>query len=457
MAVFYRVNSLSRVLEDALMKAGVPYQIARGTEFYARKEVKDLLAYLRVISNPEDSVSLERIINVPTRGLGDTSVAKIAMWGGREEITLLAACGRADEIEGLTPRAVNAAKKVAGMFEEWRKVANSEFRIQNSELEGEAQSEDESVAAEENNPLFDASLEEAAGEESTAGGNGAFPGGIRGLLERVIRESGLEADYKKQDLGEDGGSDKLANAAELVSVAAEFDGQYDPEAVGNSAGPLGDFLQQVTLVSDTDRLKDAGGSVTLMTLHAAKGLEFPFVAIVGVEDGLIPHARAIGFSTNPDEMEEERRLAFVGITRAMKHLVMSYARYRMVRGLTERTIKSQFLSEMPEECFETIDLTTEMDEGAGSLGYRDEGSYGRQAQRSREDSRGYEAAAMRRDAERVSGEFKRGMLVRHPAFGLGRIVDISPVGSAARVVVKFQVVGEKKLIMPPAPLERVDA
>ena len=137
-----------------------------------------------------------------------------------------------------------------------------------------------------------------------------------------------------------------------------------------------DYLQQVTLISDVDKIKDGGGAVTLMTLHAAKGLEFPFVAMVGMEDGLIPHARAVGFAANPDEMEEERRLAFVGITRAMKQLVLSNARYRMIRGQTERTIASQFLAEMPEECFEEIDLTRDED-GAGSVGYRDEASYGR--------------------------------------------------------------------------------
>ncbi len=182
--------------------------------------------------------------------------------------------------------------------------------------------------------------------------------------------------------------------SELINVAAEFDSQ-------NPEGTLDDYLQQVTLVSDVDKIKDSGGAVTLMTLHAAKGLEFPFVAMVGMEDGLIPHARAIGFNASPDEMEEERRLAFVGITRAMKQLVFSHARYRMIRGQTERMIASQFLAEMPDEVFEELDLTGEEPE-AGSGSYRDEASYGRRAQQER---RQYESVSQRSQAEAIAGEF----------------------------------------------------
>jgi len=175
--------------------------------------------------------------------------------------------------------------------------------------------------------------------------------------------------------------------------------------------------------------------------------------MVGMEDGLIPHARAIGFAANPDEMEEERRLAFVGITRAMKHLSLSYARYRMIRGQTERTIASQFLKEMPEECFEEIDLTTEEDE-AGSLGYRDEGSYGRRAQQGRRE---YESVSQRSQAEAMAGEFRRGQLVRHAQFGLGRIETIEAAGAMTKAIVQFQGAGRKTLILQYARLERVDA
>ncbi|HVX87222.1 MAG TPA: UvrD-helicase domain-containing protein [Phycisphaerae bacterium] len=461
MAVFYRVNSLSRVLEDALMKQAVPYQIARGTEFYARKEVKDVLAYLRVIANPGDSVSLERIINVPTRGLGDTSLLKIQAYASQQRLTLLEACARAEEVPDLTTRAINSARKVAGLFDAWQRFVTGQVEMPKPAEEPEAAAD----------PLFDAALLEAAQEEIGEAGTASrpgflIPGGIRGLMEKVVRESGLEEEVKKADSSEgaaDTGNARSSNVAELISVAAEFD-------VQNPEGTLQDYLQQVTLVSDVDKIKDAGGAVTLMTLHAAKGLEFPLVAMVGMEDGLIPHARAVGFAANPDEMEEERRLAFVGITRAMKQLMLSHARYRMIRGQTERTVESQFLSEMPAECFEEIDLTGE-DEGVGSVGYRDEASYARRAQQQRGGGSGFggygggggggkreaEGASQRRQADAIAGEFRKGVLVRHPQFGLGRIEAIEPSGATTKAVVHFTGSGKKTLILQYARLEKVDA
>jgi DNA helicase II / ATP-dependent DNA helicase PcrA len=470
MAVFYRVNSLSRVLEDAFMKASVPYQIARGTEFYARKEIKDVLAYLRVIANPDDNVSFERIINVPTRGLGDTSIIFLSDYAAENQVSLLAACRHAEQVKNLSTRAKNSALKLATLFETWQQALVGFASVANLQVEGDGT---ESAETAEADPLLDDALVEAAeeeqrqmalmgeyhGEEEELPGEGkpeansgkpkalAPPGGVRALMERVVKESGLEAELKKADAGsEDTGEGRLANVGELINVAAEYDLQ-------NPGGTLEGYLEQVTLISDVDKIKDSGGAVTLMTLHAAKGLEFPVVAIVGMEDGLIPHARAVGFAANPDEMEEERRLAFVGITRAMKHLLLTHARYRMIRGQTERTIASQFLSEMPDECFDEIDLTGE-DVGVGSLGYRDEASYVRRAQHER---RGVEAAVQRREADLMAGEFKRGMLVRHAQFGLGRIKEIAAAGTMTRAVVQFQGgAGEKKLILQYAKLEKVD-
>jgi DNA helicase-2/ATP-dependent DNA helicase PcrA len=461
------VNSLSRVLEDALMKQAIPYQIARGTEFYARKEIKDVLSYLRVISNPEDNISLERIINVPTRGLGDTSLLKIQAYASQRRMALLEACAVADQVPDLTTRARNAAQKVAALFDGWRRLTLGTVEAPAPEIPASENADGNADRGPmDEDPLFDeAFLNDAAAEQSamemdaedeeeTSAGSPTdtkkpaflIPGGIRGLMERVVKESGLEDDMRKQDSGEDGGTDRLANVNELITVAAEFDSQ-------NPEGTLDDYLQQVTLVSDVDKIKDSGGAVTLMTLHAAKGLEFPFVAMVGMEDGLIPHARAIGFSANPDEMEEERRLAFVGITRAMKQLVMSNARYRMIRGQTERTIASQFLKEIPEECLEEIDLTGD-DDGVGSINYRDESSYGQRAQHER---RQYEATSQRHQANAMAGEFKRGVLVRHPQFGLGRIEEITPAGSMTKAIVHFQGAGKKTLILQYARLEKVDA
>jgi DNA helicase-2/ATP-dependent DNA helicase PcrA len=479
MAIFYRVNSLSRVLEDALMKQGIPYQIARGTEFYARKEIKDVLSYLRVIANPDDNVSLERIANVPARGLGDTSLTKIATYAADRRVSLLEAFRAADKVPDLTTRARNAAQKLAGLFEGWRRVVGGGG--EGTEALRHEGTEGEAAVGEGEDPLFDPSFLEAlaeseevgadvegaaGGDESSvasgsgpeaaggaAGGRPAFllPGGIRGLMERVVKEAGFEDELKKLDAAEaETGNDRLGNIGELINVAAEFD-------VQNPEGTLDDYLQQVTLVSDVDKIKDSeggGGAVTLMTLHAAKGLEFPFVAIAGMEDGLLPHARAVGFNASPDEMEEERRLAFVGITRAMKQLVLSHARYRMIRGQTERTIASQFIQELPEEVLEEIDLTGDGD-GAGSLGYRDEGMYGQRAQQER--ARQAEAASQRRQADAMAGEFRRGVLVRHPQFGLGRIEEISPAGTMTKAVVHFQGAGKKTLVLQYARLERVDA
>ena len=461
MAVFYRVNSLSRVLEDALMKQAIPYQIARGTEFYGRKEIKNVLSYLRVISNPSDNISLERIINVPARALGDTSVTKIQVYGSQRGMSLLEACAAADEVPDLTPRAKGAAKKLAALFAGWTRLATGEeAETQNSKLKTQNLGDDSGGG--EGDPLFDAALfgdgapegEWPVDEEEAAAAvaqKPAFliPGGIRGLMERVVKEAGFEEAIKKEDAGDGGGetgNDRLGNIGELINVAAEFD-------VQNPEGTLDDYLQQVTLVSDVDKIKDTGGAVTLMTLHAAKGLEFPFVAIAGLEDGLLPHARAVSFNANPDEMEEERRLAFVGITRAMKQLVLSHARYRMIRGQTERTIASQFLQEMPEECFEELDLTGD-DSGLGSLNYRDEASYGRRAQQERRQD---ESASQRHQAEAMAGEFKRGVLVRHPQFGLGRIEEITPAGTMTKAIVQFQGMGKKTLILQYARLEIVDA
>jgi DNA helicase II / ATP-dependent DNA helicase PcrA len=450
MAIFYRVNSLSRVLEDALMKGGVPYQIARGTEFYARKEIKDVIAYLRVIANPEDNVSLERIVNVPPRALGDTTVTRMQAAAADHGASLLEALATADKIEGVTPRAANSARKLAGQFAAWRKFVSPEAATEVQNAEGGMQNGEVSAA-----DMF-ANSEEAADDSAAEepGERPAFviPGGIKGLIEKVIRESGLEEELKKKQ-DESKENNPIDNVYELVSVAAEFD------AV-NPGATLDNFIEQVTLASDTDKLQDTGGAVTLMTLHAAKGLEFPFVAMVGMEDGLIPHARAISFTTNPDDLEEERRLAFVGITRAMKQLVLSHARYRMVRGETIRTVESQFFSEMPEEVFEEVDLTAGDDDEPGSLGYRDEAGYRRDAEKRRGGgmfgNRADEAREQRAQAAKLGGEFKIGMLVRHPQFGLGRIESITAAGPDTRVEVRFQGVGTKRLIMQYARLERVD-
>jgi DNA helicase-2/ATP-dependent DNA helicase PcrA len=236
----------------------------------------------------------------------------------------------------------------------------------------------------------------------------------------VVRTSGYEAHLHK--IGEQEKSE-LENVNELISSAAQFDLET-PE------GTLEDYLGQISLVSDVDTLADNGGAVTLMTLHAAKGLEFPVVAIIGMEDGVLPHARV---SEHPEQLEEERRLCFVGITRAQERLILSKAAYRTIRGLRERTVASRFLAELPEEELEVIET------GVTGQG------------RSREAQR----AKLELEASRLAGAFRKGQLVRHPQFGIGKIVDISRMGQDTRAVIEFNRAGRKTLILQYARLEPV--
>jgi DNA helicase-2/ATP-dependent DNA helicase PcrA len=372
MAIFYRINALSRVMEDALRRAGVPYQIARGVEFYNRKEIKDVLAYLRAVANPADRVSLERIVNVPPRGLGSVALKRIEAHAVASGIPPLSAMQQAEQISGLSTRAAGAAKRLSEFVQSWRAMA---------------------IAQPE-----------------------PGVGRVQRVMEAVVKQSGLEGALAKAG-GEE--QEQIANVNELINSAAEYD-EANPE------GSLDDYLSAISLVSDIDHLKGAGGAVTLMTLHAAKGLEFPVVAIIGMEEGILPHSRARGSTT---ELEEERRLCFVGITRAQKRLILSKAAYRSMRGIRERTITSPFLTEIPAEAVEVIDRTgiEGIDSAGGESGYPD----------------------------MTAGQFRRGQMVRHPTFGLGRIEQIGEGGQHTRAIVEFKRVGRKTLILEYANLEMV--
>jgi DNA helicase-2/ATP-dependent DNA helicase PcrA len=371
MAIFYRMNSLSRVMEDALRRANVPYQIARGVEFYNRKEIKDVLAYLRVIANPSDAVSLARIVNVPPRGIGDSSVKQMQVYATAHGLGLWEAMRQASQVHGLSSRSINATKQFVTLVEHWRNLATNHATVQT-------------------------------------------------IMEDVVRGSGMEKLLKKSD---DPDLPELANVGELISSAAEYD-------QGNPEGSLHDYLAIVSLVSDADHMKGTGGAVTLMTLHAAKGLEFPVVAMIGLEDRILPHSRAQG---NLNELEEERRLCFVGLTRAQQQLILTKAQIRTVRGMRERTITSSFFGEMPQDALRITDRTT-----LDSLGDRDE-----ENEYLREESRG------------LAGQFRRGQMVRHPKFGVGRIADVSDMGSQTRAVVEFNSAGRKTLILQYAQLEPI--
>ena len=437
-AVFYRNNALSRVMEDAFRKAGIPYVIARGTAFYQREEIKDVLAYLRVVANPADEVSLGRIINKPARKIGTKSLDQVAVYADQNRITLFEAAKRADSIPGVSTVAANALAKFTAMVDAW----NGAGTFMGSEVSS--------------------SLSE--------------------LVERVIKEAGLEkfySTYKSRSTGEID-PEKVDNIAELVSAAAEFEQEFDPsgdpammdmpnqdaEAVIEEApappllAMLRSYLESVALVADADKVNPENGAVTLMTLHAAKGLEFPAVAMIGLEEGLLPGMRAMD---SEESIEEERRLAFVGITRAMHTLLITSARYRTHRGIRERTIPSRFLSELPAEHVISSDQAEDWPGDSdfladdGPVAAFDDYEF---------DQRDPEEIALERNAKRASQrsmprasgktEVKIGSLVRHPQFGLGRVTRVMGMGMNRRATIEFMDVGSKTLVLQYARLSPVD-
>jgi ATP-dependent DNA helicase UvrD/PcrA len=418
MAVFYRTNSLSRVMEEALRAAAIPYTIARGTAFYEREEIKNVLGYLRVVANGSDSVSLSRVINTPTRGISDKTVDAAETFAAQRALSLLDALRQADQLPGLNPRAVASIAKFVEMLDAW-----------------------------------------------TGGGKFLYAGSDHGLslaelVDRIIKESGLEAMYKKQAATSQTETDaeRLDNLAEMVSSAREFELEYDPEADPAAAAPnqprlltlLRAYLESVALVADADTVDPSQGSVTLMTLHAAKGLEFKAVAMIGMEEGLLPHSRA--FESEAD-LEEERRLCFVGITRAMRRLLVTSAKYRTVRGLQERTIPSRFLGEMPHDVLivsDQSDMLADLGEDWGGERDRDPAfDIPGQSHRALGAPRRHSTPA-----PGSAGEFPIGCQVRHPQFGIGTIKALQP-GANARATIQFRDVGTKTLVLEYARLTRV--
>jgi len=403
MAVFYRVNALSRVMEEALRRESIPYVIARGTAFYERQEIKDAIAYLRVLANPRDEVSLRRIINTPARGIGATSIEKLELHAIRRGLALIDACRAAPQIDGLSAKAAKAIAQFAAMIDRWRSRAGA-----------------------------------ADGEMPTTAGADALiddltTADLRDIVEMVLRESGLEALYRQAKSEED--QDRLENLEELVSSAAQF---VPPLDAGEDPSPfrtLFAWLESIALVSDADMVDPANGAVTLMTLHAAKGLEFPLVCMIGLEHGILPHVNA---GDTDAGLEEERRLCFVGITRAERRLLISSAAVRTHRGVRERTIPSMFLRELPAAHVESLDAhdpsssDDDGDEPGGATGLR----FVRDA-----------------DADRPFIEFAVGTRVRHPQFGRGTIRSLERSRDSTRARVSFDAVGVKTLILEFARLE----
>jgi len=389
MAVLYRMNALSRVIEDALRDASIPYQIVRGTAFYDRREVRDAIAFLRVVLNPDDIVSLDRIVNVPPRGLGATSLARISAWGTSRGLGLFAALEQADGIEGVSARAAAAAHAFTSMITRWRDGA-----------------------------------ERTPASEST----------LPRLVDRVLQESGLVRHFARPDEQESEDEDRAANVLELVNAAAKHEAGADTvRPIETALDQLAAWLEAVSLVADSDANDTGSGAVTLMTLHAAKGLEYDAVAMVGLEQGLLPHARS---ATSDAGLEEERRLCYVGMTRARRHLMLSFAASRSVRGWTDRTLPSQFLDELPEEAITRRDL---------SRGGDGDESMHRGGHRAGQGIRSSGGTALR-----IGG------LVRHDRWGVGRVEGLNSRGPTSSIQVRFADVGVKTLVLSMAPIVVLD-
>ncbi len=412
-AVFYRMNALSRSIERALRKAGVPYQMVRGQEFYGRKEIKDILAYCQLANNPHDDVAFERSVNSPTRGIGKKSIERLNEHAYRYGTSLLAAARESKLIEGLTKRATSSLLKFVELIDKVAAIAHE-------------------------------SVEEVIGT--------------------VIAESGYSEALKKSDDIED--QSRLENIEELLTDARQFDEQADDAGEG---GGLEQYLERTWLVNETDDWENDADKVTLMTLHATKGLEFPVVYLVALEDGILPHERS---RDELEQLEEERRLAFVGITRAEQELQMSYVRLRDFRGQRRVAIPSSFLMEMPREEMEMTDARNsdleffvddydaiEEDEFAIDPELPDGPPPAKPAPAIR-----IEAAAITTAAElagnattkkhaKVSPDvFSHGMTVVHPEFGPGKITALSGAGHGRRATVQFATAGERKFVLAHSPL-----
>jgi len=385
-AVFYRTNAQSRAIEEVFVRVGLPYKVVGGTRFYERREVKDALAYLRVISNPTDTVNLRRIVNVPKRGIGDRAVACIAQLAERERVPFVAALGRPQDAPGIATRSVAAITVFTSLLEALRTVHE--------------------------------------------GGSG-----VGDLLEAVVEQTGYLAELRASQDPQD--ETRVENLAELVAVGREFD-ESEP------GGSLEAFLERVSLVADADEIPDGSdveaadnGVVTLMTLHTAKGLEFPVVFLTGMEDGTFPHMRALG---DNKELEEERRLAYVGITRARERLHLSRAIVRSGWGSPQYNPASRFLDEIPADLIdwqrsETTGMRPSSTPAVATLAGR---------------------PGVRSPGNRPMISLRSGDRVSHDSFGLGTVVRVEGEADKVMAHVDFGTdTGVKRLLLRYAPLEKL--
>ena len=416
-AVFYRTNAQSRVFEEVFIRTGQPYKVVGGVRFYERREVRDALAYLRMLVNTADEISLRRVLNTPKRGIGERAEACIAALAERDRITFWEALTRAAEAPGLATRSLKNIEAFVAMVQEIQSMVEADER-----------------------PDV--------------------------ILESVLERSGLLAELEASDDPQDG--TRAENLAELVAVAREFaeDPQPGPSAdpaeveAGTVSVGLGDFLERVALVADADQIPDTpdgddSGVVTLMTLHTAKGLEFPVVFLTGLEDGVFPHQRSLG---DQPELEEERRLAYVGVTRAEKRLYVSRALVRSAWGAPSHNPASRFLDELPVDLVDWRRTAAEQtrwgrpDHAGGSARLGTPTDAGR---------RNFSSAALRADAAskakpaREIPSLSPGDRVVHDSFGMGTVVAVDGVAEKSVASIDFGSDGVKRLLLRYAPVEKL--
>jgi DNA helicase-2/ATP-dependent DNA helicase PcrA len=416
LAVFYRTNAQSRVLEEVFVRSGIPYRVFGGVKFYDRREVKDALAYLRSLANPDDEVSLKRIVNVPKRGVGDTSVGKVEAYATAANLTFGAALRRADDA-GVSGKALSGIRIFLDVLDELEDVA---------------------------------------------------AGGVAATVEATLARTGYMAELEAERSVESAG--RIENLRELIGVAKEFDdalerGDIPGAAAGAVAGASGAdegepaapveipvgiprlqaFLEALSLVTDIDDYDPEQSMVTLMTLHSAKGLEFPVVFVTGMEENVFPHVRSLG---DPDALDEERRLCYVGITRARERLYLCHAWCRSLFGSTQYNPPSRFLAEVPEELVQS----TGREAARGGAG---RGESIRDHLTAPDRGTGYRPAGVSgaRGAENMG--LRVGDDVSHEKFGEGVILHLEGQGDKAEVVVRFRDAGEKRLLLAWAPLTKL--
>lgn len=370
-AILYRTNAQSRPFEEVLLRWGIPYTVVGGLRFYDRKEIKDVLAYLRVVANPADSFSLLRIINVPRRGIGKSTLDKLTEAAAALNVPLWEILSDETSVSSLAGRSAKPVIQFAQLIQHWHRQAS---------------------------------------QTSAAT-----------LIEGLLRDSGYLEDLKAQ--GTDEAEERAANVMELYNAARQFEEeQEDPS--------LEAFLSNVSLASDLDNLQEGAEKVSLMTLHSSKGLEFPVVFLVGVEQGLFPNFRAL---EDPAALEEERRLCYVGITRAREQLYISHARERMLYGNREPAIPSVFLSELPQELIIEFDgrgaVSRQLSHGSG-LSLSD-------APKARPNRR-----------QSHSEQWAIGDRLQHPQFGQGQITHVFGSGERVTIAVRFPAIGQQKILDP---------